>query len=516
MSAVVFSGDTSGQISVEAPSVAGSNTLTLPTATDTLVGKATTDTLTNKTLTAPVIATIVNTGTLTLPTSTDTLVGRATTDVLINKTLILPVIATISNTGTLTLPTSTDTLVGRATTDALTNKTYNGNTWTAGTSTLTLAGNFVTSGAYNLTATLTANTAVTLPTTGTLSTRAGSEAFTNKTYNGNTWTAGTGTLTIAAAKTLTASNSLTLAGTDSTTMTFPATTGTVATLNTANTFSVNQVISVTNNTNPALRITQLGTGNAFVVEDSANPDTTSFVINNAGQVIAGGTTVRTFSSSVTPLIQVEGTTTSNSSFGAANWSSGASTSGSFRLAKSKSHTAGTPGIVASGDTIGSLNWEGDDGVGFISLASISALVDGTPGVNDMPGRIVFSTTSDGAATVTDRWQIDSSGYLKNLSGSFGRGAPVTKSNDFTVAATENWLINNKAGSTCTVTFPAASSWTGREIMFLNYQTQTVVSASSNVVPLAGGAAGTAMLAATAGKWCTVVSDGTNWILTQAG
>jgi hypothetical protein len=49
-------------------------------------------TLTNKTLTAPVIATIENTGTLTLPTSTDTLVGRATTDTLTNKTLTAPVI----------------------------------------------------------------------------------------------------------------------------------------------------------------------------------------------------------------------------------------------------------------------------------------------------------------------------------------------------------------------------------------------------------------------------------------
>jgi hypothetical protein len=47
-------------------------------------------TLTNKTLTAPVIATISNTGTLTLPTSTDTLVGRATTDTLTNKTLTTP------------------------------------------------------------------------------------------------------------------------------------------------------------------------------------------------------------------------------------------------------------------------------------------------------------------------------------------------------------------------------------------------------------------------------------------
>ena len=52
-----------------------------------VVGTTDTQTLTNKTLTAPVIATITNTGTLTLPTSTDTLVGKATTDTLTNKSL---------------------------------------------------------------------------------------------------------------------------------------------------------------------------------------------------------------------------------------------------------------------------------------------------------------------------------------------------------------------------------------------------------------------------------------------
>lgn len=96
------------------------------TSASPVVTEAHTATLTNKTLTAPVISTISNTGTLTLPTSTDTLVGRATTDTLTNKTLTAPVISTISNTGTLTLPTSTDTLVGRATTDTLTNKTISG------------------------------------------------------------------------------------------------------------------------------------------------------------------------------------------------------------------------------------------------------------------------------------------------------------------------------------------------------------------------------------------------------
>jgi hypothetical protein len=58
---------------------------TLPTGT--IVGTTDSQTLTNKTLTAPVIATISNTGTVTLPTATDTLVGRATADTLTNKTI---------------------------------------------------------------------------------------------------------------------------------------------------------------------------------------------------------------------------------------------------------------------------------------------------------------------------------------------------------------------------------------------------------------------------------------------
>jgi hypothetical protein len=126
-------------------------------------------------------------------------------------------------------------------------------------------------------------------------------------------------------------------------------------------------------------------------------------------------------------------------------------------------------------------------------------------------QIRFQTSStNGSGTSTERMRINGAGFVSVLGGSFGRGAPITKTADFTVAATENNLINNKSGATCTVTLPAASSFSGREILINNIQAQTVVSASSNVVPRAGGAAGTAILAATAGAWALLVSDGTNW------
>jgi hypothetical protein len=88
-----FSGSTSGTTTVQASAVAGTNTLTLPaTSNDTLVGKATTDTLTNKTLTSPVISSISNSGTITVPTGTLTLASLTGAETLTNKTLTSPTI----------------------------------------------------------------------------------------------------------------------------------------------------------------------------------------------------------------------------------------------------------------------------------------------------------------------------------------------------------------------------------------------------------------------------------------
>ena len=107
---------------------------------------------------------------------------------------------------------------------------------------------------------------------------------------------------------------------------------------------------------------------------------------------------------------------------------------------------------------------------------------------------------------------DSGGTVRTLSKV--NSAPVTATADYTVTATDVFVINNKSGSTQTITLPAPSTNTGRVLTIQNYQAQTVVSASSNVVPQGGGAAGTAILAASTGDSAILVSNGTSWVMMQ--
>ena len=155
-------------------------------------------------------------------------------------------------------------------------------------------------------------------------------------------------------------------------------------------------------------------------------------------------------------------------------------------------------------------------------AVISASNNGTMLIRVTAGSELGGTDSNvqfGTLANGDLIQYDSAlGYWKNVTPTSviagSNGAPVTKTADFTVAANETWLINNKSGSSCTVTLPSASTNIGRVLHFQNYQAQTLVSASSNVVPLAGGSATTAILQGVAGANATLVSDGTSWIMTQ--
>jgi len=92
------------------------------------------------------------------------------------------------------------------------------------------------------------------------------------------------------------------------------------------------------------------------------------------------------------------------------------------LRKSRGATVGTNTIVQNNDNLGFLVWSGANGTGYTSAASINAAVDGTPGAsNDMPGRLLFSTTADGSGTLSERMRIDSSGRV-----GIGTGVPLTR------------------------------------------------------------------------------------------
>lgn len=90
-------------------------------------------------------------------------------------------------------------------------------------------------------------------------------------------------------------------------------------------------------------------------------------------------------------------------------------------------------------------------------------------------------------------------------------APVTKTTSFTWGDTENFVVCNGAGS-ITVTFPTAAASTGRIVWIKTIAAQTVVSASSNVLPIGSATPGTAILAASAGANAMLVCDGTNWVI----
>ena len=139
------------------------------------------------------------------------------------------------------------------------------------------------------------------------------------------------------------------------------------------------------------------------------------------------------------------------------------------LAKSRNATVGSHTIVQNGDQIAVVQARASNGTSFVDAASIVFAIDGTPGAgNDMPGRIVFGTSPDGSATVTERARIDSSGNLlvTNAAGlgyGTGAGGTVTQATNKGTAVTLNKptgqiTTNNAAlGSGSTVSFSVNNS-----------------------------------------------------------
>jgi hypothetical protein len=225
----------------------------------------------------------------------------------------------------------------------------------------------------------------------------------------------------------------------------------------------------------------------------------------AGTSSGGATPALTLSTSITGLLYGNGTALAAAT-----------------ISTPLNYSAGTLSIpVATSSANGylsSTDWTTFNSKGSGTVTSVAALTLGTTGT-DLSSTVANGTTTPvitlnvPTASATNRGALSSTDW-STFNNKQAVSAPVTKTADFTVAATDLWLINNKSGSTCTATLPTASSYSGRILHFQNYQAQTLVSASSNVVPLAGGSAGTSILLASTGDSATLVSDGTNWLMTQ--
>ena len=151
-------------------------------------------------------------------------------------------------------------------------------------------------------------------------------------------------------------------------------------------------------------------------------------IDSSGRLLIGTSTSRTTTN--TPQILVESVETASGNRGITIVNGGTtSASPLINFAKHKSASIGGTTAVSDGDFTGAIVFNGSDGTNFILSAAISAAVDGTPSANDMPGRLVFSTTADGAASPTERMRITSTGQVRLA------GAGITFNGD-TAAANE--------------------------------------------------------------------------------
>jgi hypothetical protein len=168
-------------------------------------------------------------------------------------------------------------------------------------------------------------------------------------------------------------------------------------------------------TEPAVRITQTGAGDALVVEDSTSPDATPFVVGADGTVRVQHNAA--WSGITAPAVAID----ANQSAAFAQTMYGYNAANPIlSFVTGGGTTFGANTAVAASRQLGVMRFYGTDGTAPILAAQIAAFVDGTPGTNDMPGRLVFSTTADGASSTTERMRITSAGNV-----GIGNTAPIT-------------------------------------------------------------------------------------------
>jgi len=193
-------------------------------------------------------------------------------------------------------------------------------------------------------------------------------------------------------------------------------------------------------------------------------------INSSGNLKIGNTANRDLGGLSVQRLHIEGTDGGSSAIGLVN-NQNSTGQAAIYFSKSRGTSVNSNTIVQEGDPLGSMVFCGADGNDMISIgAQITATVDGTPGSNDMPGRLVFSTTADGAASPTTRVEIKNTGRMQvNLPSSSGSSS---------VISTEQAIVGTKHVHTVYHNFSSTNS--GLDV------NNTIPTNSAGTVDIMGG------------------------------
>jgi hypothetical protein len=172
-------------------------------------------------------------------------------------------------------------------------------------------------------------------------------------------------------------------------------------------------------------------------------------ITSGGNILINQTSALT---GVSTSVEMSGvgavTPTSQASYNVYSWhGTNANWRGYLQFHKSRGTTIGSYTSVVNGDDLGTLRWLGADGTGYVIGAEINGMVDGTPGTNDMPTRLEFLTTADGASSPTERMRITSGGFLK-ASNTGAYASSTEPYHELRANTVDNWVtvITNTSSS----------------------------------------------------------------------
>lgn len=168
-----------------------------------------------------------------------------------------------------------------------------------------------------------------------------------------------------------------------------------------------QVISANTSVN-ALEIRQIGAGNALVVEDSTNPDSSPTVIDATGNLVKGNTTWTNIGLLTAGMQTSNNSGTEYGGLGLIGWRNNTALPAALHFAKSDSSVVGTQTAVSAGTDLGRIGFYGSDGTEFIASSLILGEAEGTISTGVVPGRLIFSTANT-SGTLTERMRIDASG-----------------------------------------------------------------------------------------------------------